>query len=39
MKWGGGERAVLGGVLITTTGTQLHDFLDMNVQDLQLLPD
>ena len=37
-KWGGG-RAVLGGFLVTTAGTQLRDPLDMNSQGLQLLPD
>jgi hypothetical protein len=30
--------AVLGWVLVTTAGTQLHDSLDMNVQCYQLLP-
>jgi hypothetical protein len=38
MKWGVGGRAVLGRVLYTTAKSQLHDFLDINVQGLQVLP-
>jgi hypothetical protein len=30
---------VLGGVLVTVTGVELHDTLDMNVQGFQLLAD
>jgi len=35
----GGGWAVLGGVLVTTAGTQLRDLLDMNALGLDLLPD
>ena len=39
MNWWGGERAVLGWVLVATAGTQLCDTVDTNVQRFQLLPD
>ena len=34
-----GGSAVLNGVLVATTGTQLRDSLDKNVQEFELLPD
>jgi hypothetical protein len=37
VKWAG--RAVLGVILFAIAGSQLHDSLDTNVQDFDLLSD